>query len=111
MEASTERYLQANLGPLSGIISNSLGSVNSGTITVEVDRQFLLRLKINQNELNKINLEVGQKFMEILLEAFTGVISVDGEGVNGEDAKIMLEPPSEIVFAEIVDDLRSIVTC
>ena len=93
MEASTERYRQANLGPLSGIISNSLGSVNSGTITVEVDRQFLLRLKINQNELNKINLEVGQKFMEILLEAFTGVISVDGEGENGEDAKIMPEPP------------------
>ena len=78
MEASTERYRQANLGPLSGIISNSLRSVNSGTITMEVDRQFLLRLKINQNELNKINLEVGQKFMEILLEAFTGVISVDG---------------------------------
>jgi hypothetical protein len=78
MEASTERYRQANLGPLSDIISNSLGSVNSGTITMEVDKQFLLRLKINQNELNKINLEVGQKFMEILLEAFTGVISVDG---------------------------------
>ena len=31
--------------------------------------------------------------MEIFLEAFTEVISVDDEGENGEDAKIMLELP------------------
>jgi hypothetical protein len=42
--------------------------------------------------MNKINLEVGQKFMEILLEAFTEVISVNNEGENDEDANIMLEP-------------------
>jgi len=75
MEASTERYQQADLDPLSGIILNFLGSVNSGTITIELDKQPLLRLKINQDDIDKINLEFGQKFKEILLEAFTEMIS------------------------------------
>lgn len=75
MEASTERYQQADLDPLSGIILNFLGSVNSGTITIELDKQPLLRLKINQDDIDKINLEFGQKFIEILLEAFTEMIS------------------------------------
>ena len=75
MEASTERYQQADLDPLSGIISNFLGSVNSGTLIIELDRQPLLRLKVNQDNINKINLEFGQKFMEILLKAFTEMIS------------------------------------
>lgn len=82
MEASTERYQQANLSPLSEIISSFLGSVNSGTITMELDKQLLLRLNINQNDINKINLEVGQKFIETLLGAFTGLISVDDNGIN-----------------------------
>ena len=63
------------LDPLSGIILNFLGSVNSGTITIELDKQPLLRLKINQDDIDKINLEFGQKFIEILLEAFTEMIS------------------------------------
>jgi hypothetical protein len=75
MEARTEWYQQADLDPLSGIISNFLGSVNSGTLTIELDRQPLLRLKVNQDDVNKINLEFGKKFMEILLEAFTEMIS------------------------------------
>lgn len=75
MEASTERYQQADLDLLSGIILNFLGSVNSGTITIELDKQPLLRLKINQDDIDKINLEFGQKFIEILLEAFTEMIS------------------------------------
>jgi len=75
MESSTERYQQADLDPLSGIILNFLGSVNSGTITIELDKQPLLRLKINQDDIDKINLEFGQKFIEILLEAFTEMIS------------------------------------
>lgn len=75
MEASTERYQQADLDPLSGIILNFLGSVNSGTITIELDKQPLLQLKINQDDIDKINLEFGQKFIEILLEAFTEMIS------------------------------------
>ena len=45
MDTSTENYRQADLDPLSGIISNFLGSANSGTFTIELDRQPLLRLK------------------------------------------------------------------
>ena len=75
MDTSTENYQQADLDPLSGIISNFLGSVNSGTLIIELDRQPLLRLKVNQDDINKINLEFGQKFMEILLKAFTEMIS------------------------------------
>lgn len=75
MDTSTENNQQADLDPLSRIISNFLGSVNSGTLTIELNRQPLLRLKINQDDINKINLEFGQKFMEILLKAFTEMIS------------------------------------
>ena len=75
MDTSTENYQQTSLDPLSGIISNFLGSVNSGTLIIELDRQPLLRLKVNQDDINKINLEFGQKFMEILLKAFTEMIS------------------------------------
>ena len=75
MDTSTKNNQQADLDPLSGIISNFLGSVNSGTLTIELDRQPLLRLKVNQDDINKINLEFGQKFMEILLKAFTEMIS------------------------------------
>ena len=75
MDTSTENYQQGDLDPLSGIISNFLGSVNSGTLIIELDRQPLLRLKVNQDDINKINLEFGQKFMEILLKAFTEMIS------------------------------------
>jgi hypothetical protein len=82
MEANTERYQQANLSPLSGIVSSFLGSVNSGTITMELDKQLLLRLNINQKDINKINLEVGQKFIETLLGAFTGLISVDHKNID-----------------------------
>jgi hypothetical protein len=82
MEAGTKRYQQANLSPLSGLITNFLGSVNSGTITMELDKQLLLRLNINQKDVNKINLEVGRKFIEILMGVLTGLISVDDKGIN-----------------------------
>ena len=75
MDTSTKNNQQADLDPLSGIISNFLGSVNSGTLTIELNRQPLLRLNINQDNINKINLEFGQKFMDILLKAFTEMIS------------------------------------
>ena len=100
MEASTERHQQADLGPLSGIISNFLGSLNSGIITMELDKQLLLRLKINQNDINKINLEVGQKFMEILLEAFTDslykywfldhILSFNGTSLSSENIIVFI---------------------
>jgi hypothetical protein len=82
MEANTERYQQVNLSPLSGIVSSFLGSVNSGTITMELDKQLSLRLNINQKDINKINLEVGQKFIETLLGAFTCLISVDHKNID-----------------------------
>lgn len=75
MDSSTERYPQDDLNPLSGMISQFLEATNRGTIIVELDRQLLLRLKIDQGDLNKINLEFGQKFIEILLETFTEMIS------------------------------------
>jgi hypothetical protein len=53
----------------SGMISNFLESVNSGTITIDIDKQPILRLIINQGDTQKINLEFGQKFMEMLFEA------------------------------------------
>jgi hypothetical protein len=75
MESSTEGYQQDHLNPLSRMISNFLRTTNSGTIIVELDKQLLLRLKIDQDDINKINLEFGQKFIEILLEAFAEMIS------------------------------------
>jgi hypothetical protein len=75
MEASTERYQQADPDPLSGIISNFLGSVSSGTITMELDKQPLLQIIINKDDANKIILEVGQKFIEVFLESHMRMIS------------------------------------
>ena len=75
MESGTERSQHGDLDSLSGIISNLLGSANSGTVIVELDKQLLLRLKIDQDDINKINLEFGQKFIEILLEAFTEMVT------------------------------------
>ena len=70
MTRRTERHQQqADLDPVSKMITNILGSVNSGTITIDIDKQPLLRLIINQGDTQKINLEFGQKFMEMLTEA------------------------------------------
>ena len=57
------------------MISDILGSVNSGTITIDIDKQPLLRLKINQGDTQKINLESGQRFTELLFEAAAEMIS------------------------------------
>ena len=75
MKARTERHQQTGLDPLSGMISNFLGPVNSGTITIDIGKQPLLKLVINQEDTNNINLEFGQKFMETLLEAWMAMIS------------------------------------
>jgi hypothetical protein len=76
MTRRTESHQQrADIDPVSGMISNILGSVNSGTITIDIDKQPLLRLIINQGDTQKINLEFGQKFMELLFEAVAEMIS------------------------------------
>lgn len=46
MKARTERHQQTGLDPLSGMISNFLGPVNSGTITIDIGKQPLLKLVI-----------------------------------------------------------------
>jgi hypothetical protein len=75
MTRRTERHQQqAGLDPVSEMISNILGLVNSGTITIDIDKQPLLRLIINQGDTQKINLEFGQKFTELLFEASVGAI-------------------------------------
>ncbi|MGH9963843.1 MAG: hypothetical protein ACRD5E_03305 [Nitrososphaeraceae archaeon] len=76
MTRRTESHKQrADLDPVSGMISNILGSVNSGTITIDIDKQPLLRLVINPGDTQKINLVFGQKFMELLFEAVAEMIS------------------------------------
>ncbi len=76
MTGRTEKHQQqAGLDLVSGMISNILGSVNSGTITIDIDKQPLLRLIINQGDTQKINLEFGQKFTEMLFEVGTKMIS------------------------------------
>jgi hypothetical protein len=74
MKAGTERHQQTDLDPLSEMISNFLGSVNSGTISIDFDKQPVLRLVINHGAANKINLEFGQKFMEMLLDVIISKI-------------------------------------
>jgi hypothetical protein len=76
MTRRTERYQQqAGSDPVSEMISDILGSVNSGTITIDIDKQPLLRLMINQEDTQKINLEFGQRFTELLFEAAAEMIS------------------------------------
>jgi hypothetical protein len=68
MTRRTERHQQqAGLDPVS--------ECNSGTITIDIDKQPLLRLIINQGDTQKINLEFGQKFTELLFEVGAEMIS------------------------------------
>lgn len=60
---------------VSETISNCLRSVNSGTIRIDIDNQLFLKLTISQADINNINLEFGQKFMEMLLAAGMEMIS------------------------------------
>lgn len=67
MTERTENPYQIDPDHLSGAISNLFRSVNSGTITIDIDKQPFLRFIINQGNSNKISLEFGQKFIEMLL--------------------------------------------
>jgi hypothetical protein len=54
MTRRTERHQQqVDLDPVSEMISDILGSVNSGTIAIDIDKQPLLRLIINQGDTKK----------------------------------------------------------
>jgi len=61
MTERTENPHQIDPDHLSGAISNLFRSVNSGTITIDIDKQPFLRFIINQGN------RVGQKFIEMLL--------------------------------------------
>jgi hypothetical protein len=61
---------------LSTKISNLFRSVNSGTITINIGEQPFLRLRINEGYSNKIKLEFGQKFVEVLW--VIGIESISG---------------------------------
>jgi hypothetical protein len=69
MNASAEGH--QTIDPLSKMISNFLGSVNRGTVTIDIDKHHVLTLMVNPEDTNKISLDFGQKFMEMFLEAFT----------------------------------------
>jgi len=64
----------------STMISNLFRSVNSGTITIDIGKQPFLKLRINEGYSNKIKLEFGQKFVEMLL--VTGIESISGRTSN-----------------------------
>ena len=69
MTEQTENPQQINLNHLAGMISYLISSLNSGTITIDIDKRSFLRLKINAGYSNKISLEFGQKFIEMILVA------------------------------------------
>jgi hypothetical protein len=66
---------QTSPDPLFETISSFLSSVNCGAITIDIGEQPFLKLTLNQGDINKINLEFGQKFIEILLEVGMKTIS------------------------------------
>jgi hypothetical protein len=55
--------------------------VNSGTITINIGKQPFLRLRISEGYSNKIKLEFGQKFVEMLLGA-------EMESISGRTSNI-----------------------
>jgi hypothetical protein len=75
MTETEKTQILASPHAVSETISNCLRSANSGTVRIDIDRQPFLKLTINQADINIINLEFGQKFMEMLLAAGMEMIS------------------------------------
>lgn len=80
MTEQTENPQQIDPDHLSKTISNLFRLVNSDTITINIGKQPFLRLIINEGYSNKINLEFGQKFIEMLLVA--GIESISDRTRN-----------------------------
>jgi hypothetical protein len=80
MTERTENPQQIDPDHLSGTISNLFRLLNSGTITIDIDKQPFLRLIIKEGYSNKINLEFGQNFVEMLLVA--GIESISDRSRN-----------------------------
>jgi len=60
---------------VSKTISKCLRSLNGGSIRIDIENQPFLKLTINQENINVLNLEFGEKFMEMLLAAAMKIIS------------------------------------
>lgn len=60
---------------VSKTISKCLRSLNGGSIRIDIENQPFLKLTINQENINVLNLEFGEKFMEMLLAAAMKMIS------------------------------------
>jgi hypothetical protein len=75
MGERAKKLQQVNPDPLSETFSNFLASVSRGSIRIDIDNQPILKLTINQADINSIKLELGQKFTEMLLDAGIKTIS------------------------------------
>jgi hypothetical protein len=74
-EEQEQEHQQFNPSTLSETISNCLRSLNSGAFKIYIDNQPVLKLTINQARSNNINLEFGQKFIEMSLSAGTSSLT------------------------------------
>jgi hypothetical protein len=77
MAERTEKQEQQQISQYnaSKAISKCLRSLNGGRIRIDVENQPFLKLTINQENINALNLEFGEKFMEMLLVAAMEMIS------------------------------------
>ena len=60
---------------VSKTISKYLRSLKGGSIWIDIENQPFLKLTINQENIDALNLEFGEKFMETLLAIAVELIS------------------------------------
>jgi hypothetical protein len=77
MRESAKKLQQTSPDLLSDTILIFLPSVSRGSIRIDMNNQPILKLTINQADVNKIYLEIGQKFMDILFA--TGMEMISGQ--------------------------------
>jgi len=75
MAGNEEIIEQVSQYTVSKTISKCLRSLNGGSIRIDIENQPFLKLTINQENINVLNLEFGEKFMEMLLAAAMEMIS------------------------------------
>ncbi|MGH9975573.1 MAG: hypothetical protein ACRD8Z_07015 [Nitrososphaeraceae archaeon] len=70
-----EQQQMSQYTAVSKTVSKCFRTLNGGSIRVEVENQPFLKLTINQENINGLNLEFGDKFMEMLLATAMKMIS------------------------------------
>jgi len=75
MAGNEEIIEQVSQYTVSKTISKCLRSLNGGSIRIDIENQPFLKLTINQENINVLNLEFGEKFMEMLLAAAMEMVS------------------------------------